>query len=563
MTITTFARFFSVFAFSVALLTGAPASADVTLSSDFTDPDARAGIVYEFWNTHNRLPPYEHINVPALGVEGASVNTVRMIGGWSKGGERMLDYDPCRWDGEKYIYDWEPLFKRIDVVLASGIRFKQMVLDNPPWAFQQGMTFVKERDGIHFLEEDKTATYGNAAPPNDAAAWNAFIQEALRQLVERYSYDQVASWRFRIGSEIDTRPGHWLGTRQEFFDHYLNTVNAVHAVIPEAEVGTQFREADFTGEKYIDYKGNVEGSYAVAFLRWCKENNVPYDFLGVSYYPFYDQEDSVDMDLVYAAKFAPIQSDPAWNPDAKFEIHEFSALSQFERGIFSWLTDSYSAALFASISKMVLENDIRQIHLWGNVYKGLVEPNVLTQKALETMKGKDRYTNVALGEPAVEGNMIDGIFASDTENRIYQALVFNYNKKSVEYQEDENVSVLFHVATPSEVRHQHRIATYGKEQCAFQQIKADFPELMTPVSEGGLVKDGFDLHGSFNVILTPEGVELLEKHIHKYVDANELQWSSWEDTTAESCHDGENSLLRVQTQLPSFAFQIIEVRRVD
>ncbi|MDQ8183135.1 hypothetical protein QEH57_20880 [Pelagicoccus sp. SDUM812005] len=540
------------------------ASAEVSLHSDFTVPENESGIIYDFWNTHNRLPPYENINEPAFGMEVSSVNCVRMLGGWMKKGERMLDYDCYKWDGEKYVYDWEPLLRRIDVVLNSGIRLKQIVLDNPPWAFQRGITFVEEPDGIHYLEADKNSTYGNAVPPNDPTAWPAFIKAAIAKLVETYGEEQVAGWRFRVGSEIDTRPGHWIGTRQQFFDHYRNTVDAVRSVLPRAKVGTQFREASFTGEKYTDYTGQVEGSYARAFIEWAKENDVPYDFIGTSYYPFYDKEDSVDMDIVYREQIEPIQRHPDWRPGALFEIHEFSGLSQFRNGEFVWLSNSYNAALFANISRMVLENDIRQVHLWGNKWDGLVEPNVLTQKALISMQEKARYGNTGSGEPRVEGNMINGIFAADLDEHAYDALIFNYNKLSMDYREDESVEAVFTVSLPPNSKYKYRIATYGKEQCAFQRFAADFPQATKHQADGGWIKDSYDTNGSPYIMFVKEGVDTFKANAHRYTEYNELQWSDWQMAATQELAPAtqQKSRVRIRTQLPSFSFQKIEVRPI-
>ncbi|MBK1879373.1 GH39 family glycosyl hydrolase [Pelagicoccus mobilis] len=554
----------SAYLLIIALSLNAPSLvSEVSLSSDFTTPSNKAGVIYDFWNTHNRLPPYEKINIPAFGMEGSSVNCVRMLGGWSKKGERMLDYDCYKWDGDKYVYDWEPLIRRIDVVLNSGIRLKQIVLDNPPWAFQHGITFVEEPDGVNYLASDKNSTYGNAVPPNDPAAWHEFIKAAISKLVETYGEEQVASWRFRVGSEIDTRPGHWIGTRQQYFDHYKNTIDAVHAVLPKAKVGAQFREASFTGKKdYIDYKGNVEGSYARAFIEWAKKNGIRYDFIGTSYYPFYDKEDSVDMDIVYREQIEPIQHHPDWRPGALFEIHEFWGLSQFRNGEFVWLSNSYSSSLFASISKMVLENDIKQVHLWGNIRDGLVEPNVLTQKALRSMQGMDRYTNTTSGSPSIEGNMINGIFARSAESENYDALIFNYNKKSMDYQEDEAVQTVFKVNTPPNTQYSFRVATYGKDECAFQQFAVDFPKATKHESDGGWIKDSYDTNGTPYIMLVKEGVDTFVENTYRYTHLNDLQWSEWE-TTASEYSDDEGSLIRIQTQLPSFAFQKIEVRSIS
>ncbi|MBD5780096.1 hypothetical protein IEN85_11395 [Pelagicoccus sp. NFK12] len=54
------------FLLSVIASLGSIAEAQVTLSCDLTEAGNKQGVIYNFWDTHNRLPPYESINVPAF-----------------------------------------------------------------------------------------------------------------------------------------------------------------------------------------------------------------------------------------------------------------------------------------------------------------------------------------------------------------------------------------------------------------------------------------------------------------------------------------------------------------
>ncbi|MFP5303633.1 hypothetical protein R2R70_20865, partial [Cobetia sp. SIMBA_158] len=87
-------------------------------------------------------------------------------------------------------------------------------------AFQRGYNFVNEPDGIHYLAKDRVGVYGNGLPPKDAKAWHNYISAFIKHLVSTYGEEKVNNWRFRIGSEIDTRPQHWAATQEEFFKHY-------------------------------------------------------------------------------------------------------------------------------------------------------------------------------------------------------------------------------------------------------------------------------------------------------------------------------------------------------
>lgn len=196
----------------------------VTLTVDFTDDTHKKSELHNIWGVANRISPRNGVNIrPEI-----KVNTVRMVGGIVKkvNGVKIPypKFDPCVYDSIKnvYVYNWKPLKSRIDAILNSGIQLYQFVLDQPPWAFQHGYTFLpkgSEYDGVHFKEEDRITTYGNSLPPYDKQAYYDFIVAMMTELVDTYGEETVLSWRFRVGSEIET-PAHWRGSKQDFIAHY-------------------------------------------------------------------------------------------------------------------------------------------------------------------------------------------------------------------------------------------------------------------------------------------------------------------------------------------------------
>ena len=530
---------------------------DVVLEADFTKEESALGVVYDFWDVHNRLPPFESINVPSLGKKGAKINCVRLLGGW-----RSMDtsVDAYKWDGEAYVYDWEVLKRRIDVVLASGMELYQFVLDNPPWAFQRGLTFVDEPDGIHYLKKDMNATYGNPVPPNDPEAWARFIEEMMRELVRSYGRETVAGWRFRVGSEIDTRPGHWVGTMEQFFEHYRITSNAVWSVVPEAKVGVQFREATMENN-YIDYTGKNEGSYGAPFIEWAKANGIHYDFIGVSFYPIYTREDEVDLEQAYALDFAVMNDHPDRLAGSSFEIHEYAAMAQIQKGNFVWLSNSYEAAFFVNLACLVYDKNIAKVHQWrkSSFEDKIYSPEVLAKAALDTMVGKQRFAVSRLGEPEVKGNMIDGIFARG-EGEALDALIFNYNANP-QYRDDESLLIRMKTQLPVGASFRYRIATYSAEECAFQRFAADYPKALAQESDGGWVRDGISSNGQPAKSLNEEGYRFFESVADDYTQYNELQWGEWRSgVTFAAPGEGPGSEIILGVGLPSFSFRKIEVR---
>jgi hypothetical protein len=43
------------------------------------------------------------------------INIVRLLGGKSKNGKMLVEEDTYKWDGQKFVYDWEPLHQQITV----------------------------------------------------------------------------------------------------------------------------------------------------------------------------------------------------------------------------------------------------------------------------------------------------------------------------------------------------------------------------------------------------------------------------------------------------------------
>lgn len=350
------------------------------------------------WNVSNRISPMRSFKIPVG--ENPSITIVRPLGGKSRGGQKLIDEDTYKWDGTAYVYDWEPLKKQIDTVRKRAA-IHQILIDNPPWAFQRGLAIN---------EEDRVETYGNAWPPNDPAAWSRYIQAMLEGLVSTYGKDQVEQWRYCIGREIGTK-GHWRGTMLEFFEHYRITERAIHSVLPNAKVGTHFLWA------------TSKNSFGPDFVKWCKQNDVRYDFIGVSYYPFYDKLNRVDLDYVYKADFAPIKDIPEWNPSATLEIHEFALISKMssEGNSFDNAPRDHQESFTVMLAKMMYEHDMIDIFRWGDGSDKLAEQSFLS------MEKNRYYKSSKLGDPTHEGNMVDAVFAHDELKNQYNIIMANYN----------------------------------------------------------------------------------------------------------------------------------------
>lgn len=350
------------------------------------------------WNVSNRISPMNSYKMPVG--ENPRITIVRPFGGKSKKGEKLIHEDTYKWDGKKYFYDWEPLKKQINNVRERAT-IHQLLIDNPPWAFQRGMDLKGEKE---------VETYGNAWPPNDPAAWSTYIQAMLKELVRTYGRENAERWRYCIGREIGTK-GHWRGSMQEFFEHYRITERAIHSVLPNAKVGTHFLWA------------SSKKSFGPDFVKWCRRNDVRYDFIGVSYYPFYDRIRRVDLDYVYKVDFAPIKDIPEWNQSANLEIHEFALITKMsaEGNSFDNAPQGHVESFTVMLAEMMYKHGMVDIFRWGD------GSNKLAERCFLTMENNIYYKSTKAGEPINEGNMVSAVFAHDEENNQYNIVMANYN----------------------------------------------------------------------------------------------------------------------------------------
>ena len=528
----------------------------VTLAADFTDDLSQIGEVYDFFDVAVRTERGSPNSKPATFGRSPKVNTVRMLGGWFN---QDLSGDTYLWDGEKYTYNFETAFAKLDSWLDGDWDIFQIVLDNPPWAFQRGYKFVEEPDGEHYLLKDKVGVYGNGLPPNDAAAWNSYIRAFITKLVERYGKERVLNWRFRVGSEIDTRPQHWAATREEFFDHYRNTVEAIKTVLPSAKVGAHFREASHKS-RYIDYTGNKEDAYAPHFVSWAKENNVPYDFLAISYYPHITHPHEMDMEKVYANQIAPILEHADYNPEASFEIHEYKFIVKMKRAGFVSVATSHNSAFFAMLAKMMLTHNIKEVFQWGNVQEGSYSPEAMTQLALFPMVGNTLYENTSSVSKTHQGNTVNGIFTKREADEGIDVLTYSFNTENMDTVTPESLQLNIRVDKPAGTRFQYRVAKIDSETNIEQQFFRDFPNATILESNGGGRKADAHSTASIRDALNEVGRDVFRKQKERYGKVTSLKWSDWIERSTQG--NDRASIVSIDASIPSFSVQTYQVRWV-
>ena len=546
-----------VFLMSVSL-----SQAQVKLSTDFTSQSNKKLPIHDVWNVSNRISPRFGSNVRT----GLTMNAIRMVGGvlkLGKGGltipQKDLDYDPVLYDSinNVYVYRWEPLIERFDRILRSQTGIFQVVLDQAPWAFQHGYTFIPEgtRDNVNFRENERISIYGNSLPPANKQAYNDFIKALMTKLVQTYGEEKVLSWRFRVGSEIET-PEHWYGTQQDFIDHFANTVSAVRSVLPNAKIGVHTRNPDFLFKNgtELNYKGQPFASFAAGLIDYNYQNNIKCDFWGLSDYIVTPSSTLRNMRDKYITNFAPLINNPKWNPNTTIDIMEYNTVTTMNgadgRGTIP-CQSTHSEIVELAFSNMFYKNKdkgLGSIFRWRSREGAPEDPDAI--KELNTLVGMDRYETSLSGNPKTATNQLDAIFAKNKVDG-YDVLIYNYNSNSLNYVSTEAVEVSFVTDFPVGTSLYYRNKSYGKENNKLQNFL---------INNSSYLKSGYDDKGDPERTLTPEGFAAFEA----YVNPNPLVFNQWKSVVTQARTDGgAGSVVSVSTNIGSFAFNKFEFRTED
>ncbi|MFS4482745.1 InlB B-repeat-containing protein [Hyunsoonleella sp. 2307UL5-6] len=545
--------FFILLSFALATY----AQSQVKLSTDFTNDTEKKLPIHDVWNVANRISPTNGSNIRS----GLKMNIVRMIGGIRKvvdgNSYKDLDFDPCLYDSinNVYVYRWEPLIERLDKVVNSQTEILQIALDQPPWAFQHGYTFIPEgtRDNVNFRENERMSIYGNSLPPADKQAYHDFIKALMTKLVETYGEEQVLKWRFRVGSEIET-PEHWYGTKQDFIEHFANTESAVRAILPNAKVGLHTRNPGFlyrNDDTILNYKGEPYASFIEGLIDYNDANDIKCDFWGLSDYIIIGNGNLRDMNGKYTKNFAPLIDNPKWNPETSIDIMEYSTVTTINgadgKGYITCETSHREIVelIFSNTYYKNKDKGLEFIYRWGN-RTGSENPDGI--KELNAMQGLVRYETSISGSPNTSTNELDAIFAKNESEDEYDVIIYSYNSSSIAYRDDEAVEIAFTTNLPVGTTLYYRNKYYGKEHNKLQNFL---------VNNSNFVKSGYDEKGAPDRTLTEAGYTAYQN----YDNPNPHQFTEWKSITTNARTDGSSgSVVNLSTEIGSFAFEKFEFR---
>ena len=156
-------------------------------------------------------------------------SAVRLLGGWGPatppGPPGSVAWPDVVFRDAAGALQWRlpALFDRLDALVLGARSALVVVLDNVPYALARGGGAVSR--------------YGQVLGPADDAEYGAFVSTLVAAVVARFGAAEVGRWQWRIGTEPNTRPGHWNDSVPAYLAMYAAAASAVRSVLPAAQIG--------------------------------------------------------------------------------------------------------------------------------------------------------------------------------------------------------------------------------------------------------------------------------------------------------------------------------------
>lgn len=121
----------------------------------------------------------------------------------------------------------------------------------------------------------------NMSRPRDMKLWNDLVRAFIKHCINRYGLKEVETWYFEVWNEPDFEYVFWIGDREDYFEFYKETFQAVKSVSKNLKVGgPAILQQAVSGDTWLE-----------DFLSYCKKNYIHLDFISLHIYPeIYDEE---------------------------------------------------------------------------------------------------------------------------------------------------------------------------------------------------------------------------------------------------------------------------------
>ncbi|KJD33773.1 glycoside hydrolase [Tamlana sedimentorum] len=154
-------------------------------------------------------------------------------------------------------------------------------------------------------EDSKTVFWWKAkvTPKEDTfAQWFDLIKAFTQHCVDRYGIEEVLTWYFEVWNEPNLYPFFWHGTKSQYFEMYKQSALAVKSIDSRLKIGGPSTsnfvpDARFDGEIINNHVSEEifkiedinalkwHGVWIEDFLKYCKKENLPVDFVSTHPYP--------------------------------------------------------------------------------------------------------------------------------------------------------------------------------------------------------------------------------------------------------------------------------------
>ena len=371
--------------------------------------DTKVGEMYNFWNVYpvtDQSPFLDERQFDQLKQTyryAQYINCVRLFGGIKP------NKDDCFRGVDKQgqaICDFSGALAMLSGIRKCGFT-PWIVLDNVP---------------AKMSEKPTKNLYGNTEPPGNFDLWSSYVRQFIQALVSKFGRDEVAKWRFRVGTEPDLNPGHWTGTKQQYLEHYDHTVAAVRSVLPAPDIGP--------GNVVAPTRKQKQKSWAPSIINHCAnetnlasgEKGTPIHFIGSSYYTTVGKADQ-QFDGVIKFLRDELRKYPRF-ANVPVEIQEFGILREGGEQIIGDGTE-FGGSWLAHMADKIYRNRVGRVFQWGwntNVGGDLPTPLTHVMDMFEGMAGGSRLS--VESSPANEDDRI-GCIAARKGDRI-DLIVFRH-----------------------------------------------------------------------------------------------------------------------------------------
>ncbi len=190
----------------------------------------------------------------------------------------------------KLVYNWQYIDDVFDRLLDMNVRpFVELAFFPNQFA----------------AEDSKTVFWWKAKVtpgPDYAEQWHDLIKAFTQHVVDRYGIDEVLTWYFEVWNEPNLYPFFFHGKKSQYFELYKQSALAVKSVderlkiggpstsnfVPDARfdgeiIDNNVSEAIFEVEDINSLKWH--GVWIEDFLKYCKTENLPVDFITTHPYP--------------------------------------------------------------------------------------------------------------------------------------------------------------------------------------------------------------------------------------------------------------------------------------